>query len=103
LNIGIVVALFSWFAVLNVAIAGTVNVQRFHIVLNCIEPTGWFAGNILYRELKSAGGQFAVFERHGYCVLLPGQICRRHPAEFDRAALNIGVVVKMANSTVGLA
>jgi hypothetical protein len=103
LNIGIVVALSSWFAVLNVAIAGTINAYRFHIVLNCIEPTSWIAGNILYRELKSTGRQSAVLKRHRYFVLLPSQVCCGHSDKLDRTTLGVCAVVEMAFSTVGLA
>ncbi len=66
-------ALLSRFAVLNVAIAGTTDAHRFYAVLICIEFTGWIADDVLYRELKSAGRQNALLERHRFCALLPGR------------------------------
>ena len=66
-------ALLSRFAVLNVAIAGTTDAHRFYAVLIYIEFTGWIAGDVLYRELKSAGRQNALLERHRFCMLSPGR------------------------------
>ncbi len=77
------------------------SAYRFYIVLACFELTGRFAVAVLYRDLKSADRQNAVLERHRYCVLLPGRICRGHSVELDGAALDVSVVVEMANRAVG--